>query len=75
MFINLRQGDRAVPARRLRAVDSCQGTAIDAHNGPLTNAERQARYREKHMESVEGDKECAEFIFEIDTKNGLGELR
>jgi len=31
---------------------------------PLTNAERQARYREKHMESIEGDKERAQFIFE-----------
>jgi hypothetical protein len=38
---------------------------------PLTNAERQARYREKHMESIEGDKERAQFIFEIGTKKRL----
>jgi hypothetical protein len=38
---------------------------------PLTNAERQARYREKHVESVEGDKERAQFIFEIGTKKRL----
>ena len=38
---------------------------------PLTNAERQARYRERHMESVEGDKERAQFIFEIGTKKRL----
>ena len=36
---------------------------------PLTNAER--RYREKHMESIEGDKERAQFIFEIGTKKRL----
>jgi hypothetical protein len=38
---------------------------------PLTNAERQARYRERHMESMEGDKERAQFIFEIGTKKRL----
>jgi hypothetical protein len=38
---------------------------------PLTNAERQARYREKHMESIEGDKERAQFIFKIGTKKRL----
>ena len=38
---------------------------------PLTNAERQARYREKHMDSIEGNKERAQFIFEIGTKKRL----
>jgi hypothetical protein len=38
---------------------------------PLTNAERQARYREKHMESIESDKERAQFMFEIGTKKRL----
>ena len=41
---------------------------------PLTNAERQARYREKHMESIEGDKERAQFIFEIGTKKRLARI-
>jgi hypothetical protein len=40
----------------------------------LTGAERQARYREKHMESVEGDKERAQFIFEIGTKKRLARI-
>ena len=41
---------------------------------PLTNAERQARYREKHMESIEGDKERAQFMFEIGTKKRLARI-
>lgn len=41
---------------------------------PLTNAERQARYREKHMESIEGDKERAQFIFGIGTKKRLEKI-
>lgn len=38
---------------------------------PLTNAERQARYREKHLENIEGDKERAQFTFEMGTKRRL----
>jgi hypothetical protein len=38
---------------------------------PLTNAERQARYRKTHLAGVEGDKERVQFIFEIGTKKRL----
>jgi hypothetical protein len=38
---------------------------------PLTNSERQARYREKHLENIEGDKERAQFTFEMGTKRRL----
>ena len=38
---------------------------------PLTNAERQARYRGKHLENIEGDKERAQFMFEMGTKRRL----
>jgi hypothetical protein len=41
---------------------------------PLTGAERQARYRKKHMESVDGDKERAQFIFAIGTKKRLARI-
>lgn len=37
----------------------------------LTNAERQARYRQKHLENIEGDKERAQFMFEKGTKRRL----
>jgi hypothetical protein len=41
---------------------------------PLTGAERQARYRKKHMESVDGDKERAQFIFAVGTKKRLARI-
>jgi hypothetical protein len=42
--------------------------------GPLTNAQRQARYRERHMEGVDGDKERAQFIFAVGTKKRLARV-
>jgi len=41
---------------------------------PLTNAERQARYRERHLESADGDKERAQFIFAVGTKKRLARV-
>ena len=41
---------------------------------PLTNAERQARYRERHLESTDGDKERAQFIFAVGTKKRLARV-
>jgi hypothetical protein len=41
---------------------------------PLTNAERQARYREKHLEGVDGEKERAQFVFDVGTKKRLAKI-
>jgi hypothetical protein len=38
---------------------------------PLRNAQRQARYRERHMEGIDGDKERIQFVFEVGTKKRL----
>ena len=70
------EGSRASPCVLINLVtsitlrDNGLGNRVPCQR-PLTNAERQARYREKHMESIEGDKERAQFMFEIGTKNGL----
>lgn len=41
---------------------------------PLTNAERQARYRALHVDAVEGDKERANFVFKVGTKKRLARI-
>jgi hypothetical protein len=40
---------------------------------PLTNAERQARYRKKHL-NADSDKERAQFVFAVGTKKRLGRI-
>jgi hypothetical protein len=37
----------------------------------LTNAERQARCRERHLKSEDGTKLCAQFIFDASTRAQL----
>jgi hypothetical protein len=37
----------------------------------LSNAEKQARWRERHIDNVNGTKKRAQFIFDVSTTNQL----
>ncbi len=40
----------------------------------MTSAERQERWRKQHLESADGEKESAHFVFEVGTKKRLAKI-